>query len=287
MNKTGMTRTRAAKAKAGRKRKCSKAAKWIKRGLVAAVVCGLAVTGKLGWGQLKRSNNFKIARIDVVGAERAGKDEILYLSKLKPGMGIFEFRLGSAVKAVEAHPWVKKAQVSRELPDQVVIRVWEQRPVAIIIAGEPFYMNSDLRLFKKLIPGDDLNYPIITGISLDDIEQRDPQTLEIIRNVLATWELAKNSKIYPGERVSEVHVEPSVGLSLVTASGPVVGFGDTGFEEKFRKLERIKVELGEQFYSLKGLDLSQPERVVARFFKKEMEPVVEAGMTAQTKKEAQ
>lgn len=282
MNKTRAIKTRAGKAKARRKWKFSRAGKWVKRGLVVVLVGLLALAGKLGWEQLGRSNNFKVARIDVVGAERAGKDEILYLCKLKPGMGIFEFRLASVVKAVEAHPWVRKAQVSRELPDQVVIRIWEQAPSAIVVSGEPYYMNSEFEVFKKLIPGDDLNFPIITGVSLADLEKRDAQTLELVGNALAAWDLAKNSRIYPSDRISEVHVEPSLGLSLVTIDGPVVVFGDTGFKDKFRKLERIKVELGEQFYSLRGLDLTQPERVVARFFKNETAPTAEAGMTVQT-----
>lgn len=239
--------------------------------LAALLVLGL----KVGWAKLKSSNNFKIARIEVLGARRAGREEILYLSGLQLGMGIFDFRLANVVKEVESHPWVKKAQVSRELPDQVIIRVFEHTPAAIVLLGEPYYMNPELKVFKKLVPGDDLNYPIITGVSLESLEQANPEILAGIQNALSVWRLASSSKIFPARAISELHIDPLAGLSLITGQGPIVNFGEDGLEEKFKRLERIQVELGEQFGLLKRLDLSQADRAVARFYQKETDSLVQ------------
>ena len=45
--------------------------------------------------------------------------------------------------------------------------------------------------------------------------------------------------------------------------------------------------MGEQFFMLKGLDLSQPERVVARFYKKEAEPVAQTETNGQEPAQAE
>jgi len=254
--------------------------KWTGRALLLALLIGGVAGLKKGWEKLKASPEFKIVRIEVSGNRRASEEEVLYLSKLKPGMGILDFRLSSVVASVEDHPWVRKAQVSRELPDRVLIRVWEEEPAAILIWEEAYYLDSGLRVFKKLIPGDEINYPIITGVALEKIENRDETSLAALQDALTVWKLARRSRLFPAEEVAELHMDPALGLDIITSSGPRVAFGEGLFEEKFRKLERVRVEMGEQFYMLKGLDLSQSDRVVARFYRKEAEPVAEAGLTA-------
>jgi cell division protein FtsQ len=242
---------------------------------------------KIGWDRLKKSPDFKIARIEVIGNKRVSEEEILYLAKIKPGMGIFDFRMGSVVKAVEGHPWVKKAQVSRELPNQVVIKVWEEQPAAIVINQAPYYMDADFRVFKKLIPGDDTGFPIITGAALEKIEARDDATISMLQNAMLVWKLASQSKLFPAEKIAELHIAPGVGLSAITSQGPMVAFGGENLEDKFKKLERVRVEMGDQFFMLKGLDLSQPERVVARFYKKEAEPVAQMETNGQEPAQAE
>jgi len=270
-----MTRTRLTRTKV-RKRKLTRILKWSGR-IALMVLAGSALAGtKLGWDKLKRSPDFRIECIDVMGNRRVSREEILYLAKIRPGMGIFEFRMSGAVKAIEEHPWVRKASISRELPNRVVIRVWEEEPIAILVADEPYYLDAGLHVFKKLIAGDETNYPIITGPSLEAVENRESETMERIQNALQVFSLAGRSKLFPAEQISELHIDPALGLKLITVPGAVINLGDGDVEEKYRKLERVRVEMGERFLSVKNLDLSQPEKVVASFYQAQTERIMES-----------
>jgi len=265
-----MTRTRMTKTRV-RKKKLAKILKWAGRAMLVSLAASAIAGTKIGWDKLKRSPDFKIAAIDVMGNKRVSREEILYLAGVRPGMGIFEFRMSAVVKSIEEHPWVRKAAVSRELPNRVVIRVWEEDPVAILTAEEPYYLDAELRVFKKLIPGDETNYPLLTGPGLEAVERRDSETIDALKNALMVWGMAGQSNLFPTEQIAELHVDLALGLKVITTQGPVINFGEDNWEEKFRKLERVRVEMGDRFMGLKGLDLSQQDKVVASFFKPESE----------------
>ena len=234
-------------------------------GLLTGALVGL----KLGWEELKASEFFQIKSIEVIGAKKVGKEEILFLSHIKPGMGIFDFDLGEVVKSIEEHPWVKKAMVSRQLPEQVIIAVEEEEPIAIMILDEPYYLNSELKLFKKVVPKDELDYPVFTGLGLKEMSGNDEQSLELLKEGLLLWSLLEKSKLFPKGQISEVNLSPELGISLNLEMGPVIILGENGMEAKFYKLEQIRKELGERFFWLREIDLSKLGRVVARFYQSE------------------
>ena len=208
------------------------------------------------------------AQVEVSGNHHSRKEEILYLSGIKPGMGIFDFQLKEAAAAVGYHPWIKEARVSRLLPDRALITVKEKEPIAILVLGEAYYLDAGFSAFKKLIPGDDLNYPIFTGLALEDLRDRDSSALALAQGGLLIWRLAGSSKLFPRGLISEFHIHPATGLSLITRRGQKIVLGEDGIEEKFKKLELICVEMRQDFYWFKDLDLSRPDRVVARLLNK-------------------
>jgi len=261
-----------------RKRKLARAWKWSKWASLPILILGLSLGLKIGWESAKRWSFLKITKIEISGNRHTSREEILVLSGIKPGMGIFDFKLGEAVRAIEFHPWVKEARVSRQLPDQVLITVKEKEPMAILVMGEVFYLNSEWKVFKKLILEDDLQYPIFTGLTLEDLNDQNSQALAQAKGGLLIWQLAGSSKLFPRDRISEFHISPATGLNLITRRAQRIIFGEDNFEEKFRTLELICVELREEFYRFRDLDLSRPDRVVARLLKngKTIEPEAEA-----------
>ncbi len=234
------------------------------------LVCFLIMGAKAGWNKLKHSQFFEINQIKVLGTKHSTEEEILYLSGLKKGMGIFDFKLAEVAKKIQYHPWVKNVRIRRELPDCVVIEIEEQEPKAIIALDELYYLNSDLKIFKKLIPEDSLNYPIFTGINYSDLNN--PSIKKWVEQAFAIWEIARNSKIIPCGQISEFYIEPEFGLSIILKKGPLVRLGEDNQKQRFKKLLKIAFEMGSDFHLLKELDLTHPERVVARFFKEEAEP---------------
>ena len=249
-----------------RKGSQSRTKKWLKRTSKILVLCGIAFGAHYGWKHLKTSPQFSIREIVISGNQKAQKEEILYLSGLEPGENIFSFSLSGVKKSIEYHPWVKSARIRKELPDRVVIEIKEEEPVAIICLGELYYLNPELKIFKKLIPEDSLEYPIFTGISYQQLKDPSLPFQEWVRKGVEIWEIAQKSALISTKEISEFHLHPEIGMSLVLESGPEVLLGGKNLVERFKKLLEIKLELGRDFYLLNKLDLSNPERVVARFW---------------------
>ncbi len=90
--------------------------------------------------------------------------DILAASDIKIGDSLFGLELHLIGRKIEEHPWIAKAEVERSFPDQVVIRVVEREARAVIDLGYLYYVDKAGEVFKMLESGDQLNYPVITGI---------------------------------------------------------------------------------------------------------------------------
>ena len=244
----------------------SKIKKWLSRTIKILLLCTIVSGGKVGWDYIKTLPAFKVKEIIILGNKKTTQKEILYLSGLEPEENIFSFSLSGVKKSIEYHPWVRSARIRKELPDRVVIEIKEEEPVAIICLGELYYLNPELKIFKKLIPEDSLEYPIFTGITYQQLKDPSLPFQEWVRKGVEIWEIAQKSALISTKEISEFHLHPEIGMSLVLESGPEVLLGGKNLVERFKKLLELKLELGRDFYLLNKLDLSNPERVVARFW---------------------
>lgn len=74
---------------------------------------------------------FRVREVFVVGRQQTAKEDILQAISVRSGMPIFLVDLDDARRRVLALPWVSSASVERLLPDTLVIRIVERRPVAL------------------------------------------------------------------------------------------------------------------------------------------------------------
>ncbi len=91
-----------------------------------ATISGLLVGG---WGAT-RSPLLDVDGIDVVGADRTARDDLVKASGIRFGDALIDLDEGGAARAVASLPWVLSATVERRWPDSVVIEVVERQPVA-------------------------------------------------------------------------------------------------------------------------------------------------------------
>jgi cell division protein FtsQ len=73
---------------------------------------------------------FAVANVSVVGRERESRSAILGALGVARGMPILGLDLGLAKTRLEALPWVRVADVERLLPDTIMVRLSERRPLA-------------------------------------------------------------------------------------------------------------------------------------------------------------
>lgn len=76
---------------------------------------------------------FALGQVEVTGHETLSLDEIRALHLLEPGTPLLEIDVRAVGRAIEKHPCVLRATVTRSLPDRVRVRVMERMPVAQVL----------------------------------------------------------------------------------------------------------------------------------------------------------
>jgi cell division protein FtsQ len=99
--------------------------------------------------------------VEVVGADRLGAERVRRLAGIPLGRNIFCLNLYRARLRVEGEPLVASAEVSRALPDTVLIQVNERRAVFVVSYAAQFYeVDSEGILFRR-VPSPSPKIPLL------------------------------------------------------------------------------------------------------------------------------
>lgn len=113
--------------------------------LISWLWLGGFITQGLNWTQaqfyeVSAQNGFAVEEIVIEGVTYADHDSIKALLNIRRGESIFALDPSSAQGLIEQISWVATAQISRQLPNRILVRIDERLPVA-------FYQNADQKLF--------------------------------------------------------------------------------------------------------------------------------------------
>jgi len=178
--------------------------------------------------RLSDSDYFRISAVDVIGVERADKDEIARAVGVTVGESVLETDLLAMRDRLEAVTWVKSAEVIRELPSKIVIRVEEHMPVGVIIDGnEARFVDPDgmIAVMNEAVD----SYPLFV----------DMNTAEEIIGAARLMETLLGYGVATLESVAVVSSDPMMGYEIVTRDGVRVRVGSAPFEEKIERLKMI------------------------------------------------
>lgn len=226
---------------------------------------GSGAGAKAAWSYLTHSPRLMVKEIVVRTGKRVSEREVLMLANLAEGDNILGFRLADCVKGIELHPWVKRASVMRQFPDRVVIEVEEREPVALMGLGSLYYVDADGEVFKKVLAGEPLDYPVFTGITLREVVEDKGGVDPLIRLGLDVIAAARRSRIFPAEEISEVRLDRMSGAAVVRSSdGMLVRLGRDELADKWQRLERTLLELGDETGKVAELDLNYAGRVTVK-----------------------
>lgn len=79
---------------------------------------------------------FALNEIIVQGNKLLSDKQVLSLVETETSANLFNFDLRAMAAKITAHPYVKQASVSRRLPDDLVIQVVEETPLALMNNGQ-------------------------------------------------------------------------------------------------------------------------------------------------------
>lgn len=104
-------------------------------GVLAAVV--IVIGGSVA---IYRSPLFTVKVVDVQGATRLTSQEVQGLAAVPADATLLRYPKKDIVERVEADPWVESVVVTRDFPDTLRIRITERTPVALVDAGDRFWV---------------------------------------------------------------------------------------------------------------------------------------------------
>jgi cell division protein FtsQ len=185
--------------------------------LVIVGCVGLIVGGcVLGYHWMTHSKRFAIAEMNVDGMHQLDQEQIKSLLALPENANIFQTDMGKLETLLETSPWISKAEVTRNLPDGLDIKIAEEKAVAAVELDGLYLVNEEGHPFKRVQANskalDDL--VIFTGVGRQKYLNTPAESEEELRYALRALDEFRNNPERP--RLGEIQVNERHGLTLIT-----------------------------------------------------------------------
>lgn len=243
---------------------------------VLRAVTGLAMIAGIGsgvvWGArkyVKTSTRFSVAEIVTTGGKRRGPDDIAQIAGVAKGQNVFSIDLERSRAKLAADPWIESAEMSRQLPGTITIRVQEREAAGLVAMPEGTYLvTRDGAVIKRVGEGDPLDFHVVTGVALKQLVDDREGATRAIRKALDLALDYDRSPLAQRAPLEEVHVEATGDMTLVAGkSGVVLRMGGAPYKRKLDQAVRIVGELdrrGAKPDTIMLDDEARPDRVVVR-----------------------
>jgi cell division protein FtsQ len=245
--------------------------------VVRAAVGVLMVVGigtGVVWGARKyvrTSPRFAVSEIVTSGGKRRGPDDLASIAGITKGQNVFSIDLDRARARLTGDPWIEGAELTRQLPGTVTIRVVEREASGLVaMSGDAgnYLVTRDGAVIKQVEAGDPLDLHVVTGVSLKALVDDREGATRTIRQALDLAYDYERSPLAQRSPMQEVHVEPSGDMSLVVGkSGVVVRMGSGPYRRKLDQAVRVVAELDRRGAKPDVImldDEARPDRVVVR-----------------------
>ncbi len=204
---------------------------------------------------------FSVREIQVRGAEKVSGDEIIAMAGLRQGMSIWKADLVGIEKKIARNPWVRRVLARRDFPRRIIIDVEERKPKAIVAVRKLYYVDGDGVVFKEVAPGENVKFPLLTGLRAEEIMAASPALRRRIRDAIQLGEMMAQRS----HALSEIHFDAPDRLVVYTTGYPLalrMGWGE--WDAKLERLERLLELWKGHEERLASLDMSFRDQVVAR-----------------------
>ncbi|PIU57868.1 MAG: hypothetical protein COS89_03330 [Deltaproteobacteria bacterium CG07_land_8_20_14_0_80_38_7] len=209
---------------------------------------------------------FPVKKIVVDGnLTRIMKEEVETITGIGIGQKLFVVNVENAHERLKEYAWIREATVRRRLPNTIWIYVEEYEPEAIIINDNvPFYVDKEGVVFKKVEPGDPLEYKIISGVDSKDGSEQLKESL----NLLFTYEESGFGKKFG---ISELHYDELIGYSIVTDNNPFqIVLGQDAFYDKIDFLSVCQGIVEHPGVGIKYILATSKERIAVGYHRDEI-----------------
>jgi cell division protein FtsQ len=184
---------------------------------------------------------FRIQEIEVSGCVKTNPVSLRKFADISYEMNMLTIDPEKIQNRLEEHPWIKTASVRRIWPDAITVAINEYRPQALVVQegkGEFEYLDRKGNIFAAVGPGQEMDFPVITGLDTFDT---DTEKKELLGTAISFLKLAgRNNPNLPTQNVSEIHFssEGEFVLYLVEYPFPIY-FGKGEIKRKYYQLRKV------------------------------------------------
>jgi len=193
--------------------------------------------GKILYSKL---NYFRINEIEIIGCRFTTSGGLKKMAGLSYEMNMLNLELQTLEKQILAHPWIKDVEVRKIWPDALHIRVTEYRPNALVVDKEEHlqYLDFGGVIFTSVLPGQDKDFPVITGLSRSWKKVEKQKMLDAASLFLRL--AGQNNPNLPAQSVSEIHFSRNGELILYLVEYPFpIYFGTSNIKTKYYQLRKV------------------------------------------------
>ncbi len=274
---------------------------WLQR-LVAVIWTGVGAAGVIFLSVFfvfvhdvfTQSEHFQARQIHIEGGQRLSPKVISAQAGIRPGINVLSVNLAAARKRLLAHPWIAEAEIQREIPSTLRIRIREQVAVAVVDAGQRFLLNPQGELFKEWESSDPTDLPVVSGLALADLRGVDrsatndgwtlldsdtaaskaPAPSRPMDAVLQVLTLGRDPASHlPARELRAIRVDRELGLTVVAyAENRAIRLGYNDYPAKYRLLGELLAFFRNQsnIADVERVDLTDMNRIIVNPIRAEL-----------------
>jgi len=221
------------------------AAPWALLGAVAVVVPLLVYAG---YHQLLSSPYFRVSHIEIEGDPHAEIRRLAEEAGVVHGVNILRFDAEGAAERLESSSWIREASIVREYPDGLAVEIRERRPGGILVDGKFYVVDRKGRRIERVQTPEEAGFsslPLVTGLSVEELEEE--RGRQWVREGLRVASLYDRMGLSEHRSLSEVHIDPVLGLTLVTeGTATEVRLGRGEYRRRLERLKTVRRRLEER-----------------------------------------
>jgi cell division protein FtsQ len=250
-------------------------------GLLALAVCVTLTAAGIGTHlavdsflrhALYQNPRYALKQIVVEVKGSVPRKQVVQATRLVLGQNTMSVDLVEVEHNVEKLPYVAEAQVRRQLPDKIVVRITERMPIARIVSTrqdiamqESFYIDRDgvtIKLQPNEIPR---NLPEIVGDRLVDIEAGQRIDLPEIQAAVTLLKLIELTPLRTQFDIARIDMNRPLAMELQTRDGARIVFQLDNLPRQLDRLQQILDFANNRDRQLATVDLTPERNVPVRF----------------------
>ena len=140
-------------------------------------------------------------------------------------------------------PWVAGAEVKRNWPSTIEISIEEHVPIALLHTEKQKgvqlqYVDKNGVSFLQVSPGEDIDFPIITGLT--DIFESEVREKALAEVLFFLKRVKSNNPNLPAQSISEIHVKRDGAMVVYLVEHPFpIFFGSSNVGKKYSRLVMV------------------------------------------------